>query len=59
MRRRASSIATAIALFVTLWIIVSRLHIVFWVQLPWWGFLLMAVLLFLVIDYIIGRMFSR
>ncbi|MBC8078119.1 MAG: hypothetical protein H7Y32_18725 [Chloroflexales bacterium] len=59
MRRRISSIATAIALFATLWIIVSRLHIVFWVQLPWWGFLLMAVLLFLVIDYLIGRIFSR
>jgi hypothetical protein len=59
MRLRSGSIAAAIALVVTLWIIVSRLHIVFWVQLPWWGFLLMAALLFLAIDYLIGRVLSR
>jgi hypothetical protein len=59
MGRRTGGIATVIALAVTLWIIVSRLHIVFWVQLPWWGFLLMAALLFLAIDYLIGRVLSR
>lgn len=59
MSRQVRSVATVAALIATLWIIVSRLRIVFWVHLPWWGFLLMALLLFLAIDYVLGRVLSR
>jgi hypothetical protein len=59
MGKRLRSIITAAALLITLWLILPRLHIVFWVQMPWWGFLITAVLLFLAIDYLLGRIFER
>lgn len=59
MRRRGASLGTAIALILTVWFIVTRLRFVVFVSLPWWGFLLMAVGLFLAIDYVIDRVFGR
>jgi hypothetical protein len=59
MRRRLGSALTAIALVITLWLIWDKLRIVVFVRVPWWGFLLMAVLLFLAVDYILDRLFSR
>ncbi len=50
---------TAIALVITLWLIWDKLRIVVFVRMPWWGFLLMAVLLFLAVDYILDRLFNR
>lgn len=57
MRRRVGSMLTAIALVITLWLIWEKLYIVVRVNMPWWGFLLMAVLLFLTVDYILDRLF--
>ena len=59
MRRRVGSALTAIALVITLWLIWQKLYIVVRVDMPWWGFLLMAVLLFLAVDYILDRLFNR
>jgi hypothetical protein len=57
MRNRIGSATTVIALLITLWLILSRLRFVVWVAVPWWGLLLIAVLLFLLIDFILGRIF--
>jgi hypothetical protein len=59
MRQRLAGVATALALAVTLWLIFDRLRIVLFVNVPWWGFLLMAVLLFLAVDYLLARAFGR
>lgn len=59
MRRRVGSALTAIALVITLWLIWEKLRIVVFVHMPWWGFLLMAVLLFLAVDYVLDRLFNR
>ena len=59
MRKRASSLISTAALMLVLWLIWTRLHIVFLVVIPWWGFLLIAILLFLVIDHFLHRALGR
>ncbi len=58
MRQRARRLATALAVLITLWLIWDRLHIVIWVQMPWWGLLILAVVIFLAIDYIFDQVFG-
>jgi hypothetical protein len=50
------SLATTLALLLTLWFILDRLRIVILVNVPWWGFLILAVALFLLLDYLIARL---
>ncbi|MGQ9614313.1 hypothetical protein [Chloroflexus sp.] len=57
-RQVRSLISTLIILFV-FWLVWSRLHIVIFVQMPWWGLLLLAVGLYLVIDYGVDTIFGR
>jgi hypothetical protein len=59
MRRRLQSIGTTLALVLTLWFILDRLHIVLLVQVPWWGFLILALALFLALDYLIAKVLGR
>jgi hypothetical protein len=56
MKRRGISLVSAIALVIVLWLIWSRLHIVLFVQMPWWGLLLLGVALFLALDHLIARL---
>ncbi len=58
MRQRARKLATALAVLITLWLLWDRLHIVIWVQMPWWGLLILAVVIFLAIDYIFDQVFG-
>jgi hypothetical protein len=55
MRKRTSSLVSTFVLLLILWLIWTRLHIVFLVVMPWWGFLLMAIVLFLTIDHLVHR----
>lgn len=59
MSRTARTALSVGVLALVLWLIWSRLHIVIWVPLPWWGLLLMGLLLFLALDYLVGRIFAR
>jgi hypothetical protein len=59
MSRTGRSLIALVALALVLWLIWSRLHIVIWVPLPWWGLLLAGLLLFLALDYLITRIFAR
>jgi hypothetical protein len=59
MRKRASSAISTLALMFVIWLIWTRLHIVFLIVVPWWGFLLMAIVLFLVIDHLLHRVLER
>ncbi|MBN2005126.1 MAG: hypothetical protein JXA21_17335 [Anaerolineae bacterium] len=59
MRKYTGSVLTAVALVIVLWLIWSKLRIVVWVNMPWWGFLIMGVLLFLAVDYILDRLFHH
>jgi hypothetical protein len=59
MRRRGSSLVTVAALLTVLWLIWQKLHIVIFIPVPWWGCLIMAILLFLAVDYILDRVLRR
>jgi intracellular septation protein A len=59
MSRSARTALSLAVLALVLWLIWSRLHIVIWVPVPWWGLLLLGLLLFLALDYLIARIFAR
>jgi hypothetical protein len=59
VRRAYSSMLTLTALVIVIWLIWSRLHIVVWVAMPWWGLLIGALVLFLAFDYLLHRVFVR
>jgi uncharacterized membrane protein len=58
VRRTLASIVTTLIFGFILFKVLERLFIVIWVQMPWWGLLLLGVGLFLLIDYMVSRMFG-
>ena len=58
-RKRLSSLISAVIFVVILLIVLDRLHIVIWVQTPWWALILGAVVLFLLIDFAVSRVIDR
>jgi uncharacterized membrane protein len=58
VRRTLASIVTTLIFGFILYKVLERLFIVIWVQMPWWGLLLLGVGLFLLIDYMVSRMFG-
>ena len=59
MKRRLSSLITAVIFLAILWLVLDRMHIVIWVNTPWWGLLLMGIMLFLIIDFAVSRIVNR
>jgi uncharacterized membrane protein len=58
IRKRIASLISAIIFgLIVLWVL-DRLHIVIWVNTPWWGLLLMGLVLFLIIDYVVNRVIA-
>lgn len=58
MRRRLASVV-AILVFCYIGLrVLDHMRIVMWVHVPWWGFLVMAVLLFIGINYMTERIFK-
>jgi uncharacterized membrane protein len=57
--RLKQRIATAISILIFGYIffqLLDNTRIVIWTQVPWWGLILMAIGLFLAIDYLINRL---
>jgi len=52
-------VLTVTALLIMFWLIWQKLYIVVHVNMPWWGFLILAVGLFLAVDYILSKIFDR
>lgn len=59
MQHSTRRLVTLIALGLTLWLIWSRLHIVLFVNVPWWGLLVLGLIIFLSIDYLLDRVLRR
>ena len=59
MKRRLSSLISAVIFLGIVWVVLDKLHIVILVQTPWLGLLLMGVVLFLIIDFAISRIFKN
>jgi len=58
VKQRIASLITMVIFLGILWVILGRVWIVIWVQIPWWALLLLGVILFLVIDYLVHRAFG-
>ena len=57
-RQKAAAVVTTAIFAFLLWQVFQRLFVVIWVQTPWWGLLIMLVVLFLLIDFMVGRLFG-
>jgi uncharacterized membrane protein len=55
MRRRFASLITTVIMGFILYKVLERLVFVVWVQVPWWGLIILGILLFLVVDYMVNR----
>jgi len=58
LRRTYSSIVLLVGLFILTWQIWTRLHVVIMVTVPWWGLLIGALVLFIVFDYLLHKVFG-
>ena len=59
MKNRLSGLLLAIATVVVLWFVLSRLRIVIFVPVPWWGLALLILgaifVLYLALDHLFNR----
>jgi hypothetical protein len=59
MKNRLSGLLLAIATVAVLWFVLSRLRIVIFVPVPWWGLALLilgaVLVLYLALDHLINR----
>ena len=55
IRRRIAGVITTVIMGYILYRILDRIFVVIWVNVPWWGLILLAVLLYLAIDYMVNR----
>lgn len=57
-RQKLAAILSTVVFGYLLFKLLERTYVIIWVNTPWWGALLMLVVLFLLIDYLIGRVFG-
>lgn len=57
VKQRLATILTTLIFVYILYRVLDRLLIVIWVQLPWWGLLLALLVLYLLIDHLVHRLF--
>lgn len=57
-RQKLAAILSTVVFGYLLFKLLERTFVIIWVNTPWWGALLMLVVLFLLIDYLIGRVFG-
>lgn len=56
IKQRLAALITTLIFAYILFRVLDRLFIVVWVQMPWWGLILAAVVLYLVIDHLVHRL---
>ena len=54
-RQRLASIIVALIMAYIFLRVLDRLFLVVWVQMPWWGLILAAFVLYLIIDHLVRR----
>lgn len=57
-RHKLASLITTLIFCYILYRVFERMIFVVWVQIPWWGLIIIAVLLFLAIDYLVNRIIA-
>lgn len=58
IRQKLAAILTTVVFGFILWKLLERTFVLIWVNTPWWGALIMLIVLFLLIDYTISRAFG-
>lgn len=58
IRQKAAALVTTVIFGFILWKLLERTFVLIWVNTPWWGALIMLVVLFLLIDFMVGRLFG-
>jgi hypothetical protein len=58
LRRRVASLVTTAIMAFILYRVMERLFVVIWVQVPWWGLIILGLLLFLGVDFLVNRAFG-
>ena len=56
VKQRLASLITTVIFAYILFRVLDRLFVVIWVQMPWWGLIIAAVVLYLVIEHLVQRM---
>lgn len=56
IKQRLATLITTLIFAYILFRVLDRLFIVIWVQMPWWGLIIAAVVLYLVIDHLVQRL---
>ncbi|MEZ4615067.1 MAG: hypothetical protein R2867_06065 [Caldilineaceae bacterium] len=54
-RQRLASLVVALLMAYIFFRVLDRLFLVVWVQMPWWGLILAALVLYLIIDHLVRR----
>ncbi|MEZ4675153.1 MAG: hypothetical protein R2932_13015 [Caldilineaceae bacterium] len=50
-----ASLVVALLMAYIFFRVLDRLFLVVWVQMPWWGLILAALVLYLIIDHLVRR----
>lgn len=58
IRQKLAALVTTVIFGLILYKVLERTFVLIWVNTPWWGLLIMLVVLFLLIDYMVGRLFG-
>lgn len=58
VRRKVAAIISTLIFAYIFFEVLDRMHIVLWVQIPWWGLILVGLLVFLAVDYLVSRIFD-
>lgn len=55
-RQRLATLITTLLFAYILYRVLDRLFVVIWVQIPWWGLIIAAIVLYLVIEHMVQRL---
>jgi hypothetical protein len=56
VRQRLATLITTLIFAYILFRVLDRLFVVIWVQIPWWGLIIAAIVLYLLIDHLVQRL---
>jgi len=56
IKQRLATVITTLIFAYILLRVLDRLFVVIWVQVPWWGLIIAAIALYLLIDHLVHRL---
>ena len=54
-RRSARTLLTGLIVLFVLWQIWQKVHIVLWIHIPWWGLILAALVVIVILDLLLDQ----